>query len=283
MASTRYYPGQERPVRSRRIRGVGLASPFATARARLSSLNQSVSYQPFTFTSLFPSAVPPLPGQIRRTRRWIWRPAAQAYLSLDSNVGLNHALSRRVTFNAALQFRQQRDRVHAFGRDRSSMLFTRHGRRRTPVRPGQGLGVRIGYGYHATAATPASPTRAAPTTSTPASTTAGRCRFPAAPRCRSRPAPPRSRDGDSTSYQCRRQRATWPTRSAAAGWPRGLQPGVPLRRHAARAGVLRLVRASASADWSAAASSSSPASAASIGTIGSTATTLSDFDTYSGD
>jgi len=101
---------------------------------------------------------PPLPGQFPNPSLYL-ATGRQEYLSLDSNVVLNHAMSRRVTFNAQYNFGKSETAYTLLDATDSSMLFTRHGAYAgLRFEVARGLGVRMGYGY-SDGSYSASPTR----------------------------------------------------------------------------------------------------------------------------
>ena len=150
-ASTRYYPSQEDPYVAAYAAGVGGSIRYGTRS--LFSLNQSASYQPYTFVSLFPVLFAPVPGQFEPGQ---FEPGPidlatgkQEYLSLDSNVSLNHAISRRASFNAAYSYNTSETAYTLLDAvDPGALLFTRHGANAGfRYTLSQGVGLRLGYGY----------------------------------------------------------------------------------------------------------------------------------------
>jgi len=144
-ASTRYYGRNDQSFVGAYGAGVGTAFRYGT-RSSL-SLNQSVSFQPYTFTSLFPALFEPVPGQFESPALDL-ATGSQAYLSLDSNVGLNHAMSQRVNFYADYGFSKSETAFRPTNADGTTLLFSRHTARGGFLfNVSRGLGVRLGYGY----------------------------------------------------------------------------------------------------------------------------------------
>jgi opacity protein-like surface antigen len=146
-ANTRYYPTQdEEPFVG--AYGAGVGGNFRYGTRSSVSLNQSISYQPYTFTQLFPVAIEPLPGQFPDQALDL-ATGKQEYLGLYSNVSLNHAMSRRTTFTANYGFSTSETAFTLLDAvDPGDMLFSSHnayaGLRYELNRD---AGVRLGYGY----------------------------------------------------------------------------------------------------------------------------------------
>jgi opacity protein-like surface antigen len=146
-ASTRYYPTQdEDPYVGAYGAAVGGSYRYGT-RSTL-SVNQSVSYQPYTFATLFPLLIEPLPGQFPDQALDL-ATGKQEYLSLYSNARLSHAMSRRTTFVANYGFNVSETAFTVLDAiDPGDMLFSGHNAYAgITYALSRDASMRAGYGY----------------------------------------------------------------------------------------------------------------------------------------
>ena len=135
----RYYTGQRDPsvaAHNANVRGTWRFGRRTTLAGR-----QSAAYQPYTFTSIFPTLINPVldePAQIdidQATSR-------REYLSVDSAAELQHSFNPRLDFNSGYNF--QKSDTAFFGGGKFTRQGARAGIRYSLTR---NLGLRAGYGY----------------------------------------------------------------------------------------------------------------------------------------
>ena len=137
-SSTRYYPNQSITF----VTSHGASVGGATRLGQRTSINgsSSVGYQPYTFTSLFPLLFNPVAGALPEPTLDLVT-SDDAYLSVSTNVGLNHELTRRTTFSAGF-VHQQSDTAYS-----GNKFSTQGGNAGLRFGMTRSLGLRLGYGY----------------------------------------------------------------------------------------------------------------------------------------
>ena len=143
--STRYYPSQD-PQEFVSGQGADAHATFRLGRRSSLQATQSVSYQPYSFTSILPTAFAPLDGQA--PSRTVGVDAAstaylghESYLSYQTGVSFQQELSRRVSLMLGY------DMVDSETAYSGGDFRTRSGRAGLRYSLSKGLGVRLGYGY----------------------------------------------------------------------------------------------------------------------------------------
>jgi len=144
-SSTRYYPGEEID----RISGYNASLSGATSPSDRTGLwaSQSVSYEPFTFNSIFPRTYTPVfePGGVPPVEAVApsldQAAATEQYLSYQTNAGLYRRMSRRTTLTASYHFLQGDS---AYVDEKFTNQGAYAGLRYSVTR---NLGLRAGYGY----------------------------------------------------------------------------------------------------------------------------------------
>lgn len=136
-SQVRYYPGQADPYVGAHAANVG-GSLRLGPRTTLSG-GQSVAYQPYTFSSIFPTLFDPMLGQLDEPRL-DQATSTEEYWSYNSKASLGHSFSPRVSFTSNYTF-QQSDTAYGGG------TFTRQGGYAGfGFTLSRGLVLRLGYG-----------------------------------------------------------------------------------------------------------------------------------------
>jgi len=144
-SAARYYPGQGID----RISGYNASVGGAMSPSDRTGFwaNQLVSYEPFTFSSIFPQTYAPVfePGGVPPAEAVApsldQAALAQQYLSYQTNAGLYRRMSQRTTFSAGYHFLQGDS---AYVHDKFTNQGAYAGLRYSATR---NLGFRAGYGY----------------------------------------------------------------------------------------------------------------------------------------